>query len=101
MRLIQEEPVNDSKLYLLYDCNPEFKQIIVFKPGDNVNVTIVALTRVSLDLHNNLAVYEYHNHSKRETVEENFTFFKSLNLSNIAIYELTDDEANLILAQLI
>jgi hypothetical protein len=99
MRLITEEPVNEGKLYLLYTCEPDYKKIVIFKPVDD-RLAIITSTTITSDIYGNHSVFEYTNPHELVGREE-LTLHKSLHIAKTCVYQLSEHEANLVLAQVI
>lgn len=96
---IIESDIDCSKLYLLYTCSRTCKEINVFRIIGG-ETSVVLFIRVFYDFSDTRSIISSLESNVTRKVN-NIKWFKSMQLKDFAIFELSDTEADLILAQII
>lgn len=99
MKAIRESEIDFSKLYLFYTSSPDCKELMILRILGG-KVSVVQSVGSSRDLHNNRSTFTRTDSRAIQDIGD-IKFFRSLYINTTALFELTDDEANLILAQII
>ena len=96
---ITEKTLNDEKLYLLYNHAPCYKEIEIFRVNGGFLMRVLS-NSTTKDLNNNFSTYE--SICEYENTGSHNKFFEVLmGHPSTLLYELTDQEANLVLAQIV